>query len=179
MGVIDGSLSGIISASLVIGGGTANTFRLKANGTVMEARNAADSAYVIVRGLDPVGANDLVTLSYAQTNFDTSGSVRTIAITLALATANSTTTFIAGCRVIDAWLDVTTAYDANATWALGIAGTTSKFMATTDNIPGTINLYTKTQYTAQATAVAFLATLANVPTVGAATALAFYTTPDT
>jgi len=38
--------------------------RINLSGSVIQARNAADGAYVIVRGLDPVGANDLTTKSY-------------------------------------------------------------------------------------------------------------------
>lgn len=40
---------------------------LKNNAGVIEARNAGDSAFVIVRGLPPVGNNDLATKTYVDT----------------------------------------------------------------------------------------------------------------
>jgi hypothetical protein len=39
--------------------------------SAFEARNVTDSAYVVGRGAPPVGANDWVTLLYAQINFGT------------------------------------------------------------------------------------------------------------
>lgn len=41
--------------------------RIKANSGAIDVRNAADNAYVIVRGAAPVGNNDLVTKQYADT----------------------------------------------------------------------------------------------------------------
>jgi hypothetical protein len=41
--------------------------KLKNSSGVLEARNAADNAYSIARGATPVGANDLVTKTYADT----------------------------------------------------------------------------------------------------------------
>lgn len=41
--------------------------QLKNNSSVIEARNSADSGYVVVRGATPVANNDLVTKQYADT----------------------------------------------------------------------------------------------------------------
>lgn len=41
--------------------------KLKANSGAVEARNAADNAYAVMRGASPVGNNDLVTKQYADT----------------------------------------------------------------------------------------------------------------
>lgn len=41
---------------------------LKANGSVIEHRDNTDAAFVIARALDPVAANDLVTLQYLRAN---------------------------------------------------------------------------------------------------------------
>ena len=41
--------------------------RVKANSGAIDMRNAADNAYVITRGLSPVGMNDYVTKQYADT----------------------------------------------------------------------------------------------------------------
>lgn len=41
--------------------------QIKNNSSVLEARNSADSGFVVVRGASPVAANDLVTKQYADT----------------------------------------------------------------------------------------------------------------
>lgn len=41
--------------------------QLKNNSGAIEARNAGDSAFAVVRGAAPVGDNDLVTKTYADT----------------------------------------------------------------------------------------------------------------
>lgn len=46
---------------------------LKSTGGVIEARNAADAAYAIVRGASPVAGNDLVTKSYGDANYGGGG----------------------------------------------------------------------------------------------------------
>lgn len=57
-------LRGTIETIFQLGIGGPN---LKANGVVVEARNAADSGYAIVRGSTPVADNDLVTKQYVDT----------------------------------------------------------------------------------------------------------------
>lgn len=47
--------------------------RVKDSSGVVEMRNAADTAYVITRGLDPVGNNDYVTLGYFNSNAGAGG----------------------------------------------------------------------------------------------------------
>ena len=42
--------------------------QIKNNAGVIEHRNAADAAFVIARGADPVGADDLTTKRYADLN---------------------------------------------------------------------------------------------------------------
>lgn len=54
-------IRGTIETAFQIGLGGPN---LKANGAVVEARNAGDSAYAIMRGASPVGNNDLTTKQY-------------------------------------------------------------------------------------------------------------------
>lgn len=55
-------LAGIMGAVFQLGGTSGN--KLKNNGSGIDARNSADSAYVNVRGLDPVIDNDLTTKQY-------------------------------------------------------------------------------------------------------------------
>jgi hypothetical protein len=61
-----------ITDSILFGAGLSSArVRLKNNASVLEARNAADAAFVIGRGADPVGNDDWVTLRYlrAQTSY--------------------------------------------------------------------------------------------------------------
>lgn len=55
-------LAGVVGSSFQVGGPGGPAW--KNNGGSLDARNAGDSAYINVRGLDPVGAQDLVTLGY-------------------------------------------------------------------------------------------------------------------
>ncbi|MFI5296515.1 MAG: hypothetical protein ACHREM_00335 [Polyangiales bacterium] len=64
-------LIGTMSSYFQIGGPSGP--RWKNNGGNIDARASDDSAYVNVRGLDPVAANDLVTLEYLQANVPTKG----------------------------------------------------------------------------------------------------------
>ena len=56
-----------------------------ANGAVIENRNAADSAFVIARGLDPVAANDFATKNYVDTG-TLGGAIREVRFATAQAT---------------------------------------------------------------------------------------------
>jgi hypothetical protein len=70
-------IAGVVGSLFQIGGPNGPAWKSNASG--VEARNAADSAYVVVRGLDPAAAQDLVTLAYLNANGAS-------AINLALAT---------------------------------------------------------------------------------------------
>lgn len=85
--------------------------QLKNNGGIIEHRNAADSAYVITRGLDPVGNNDLVTLSYFNANNAAALDLALVKMPLAFATKVSTATIPNNAIIRFAIIDVTTAYD--------------------------------------------------------------------
>jgi hypothetical protein len=61
MSVFD-TLRGINGSLLQIGGPLGPQW--KSNAGVLEARDFADGAFVIVRGLDPIAGNDLVTVTY-------------------------------------------------------------------------------------------------------------------
>lgn len=58
-------LAGVVNAFLQIGGPAGPGFN--ANGAALEARNAANSAYAVMRGAAPVADNDLTTKTYVDT----------------------------------------------------------------------------------------------------------------
>lgn len=85
--------------------------QLKANGAVIEHRNSADSAFVITRALDPVAANDLVTLGYFNANNAAALDLAYVKMPLGFATKVSTTAIPNNAIIRHAIIDVTTAYD--------------------------------------------------------------------
>lgn len=85
--------------------------QLKNNAGVIEARNAADAAFAIVRGLDPVAANDLLTLSYFNAHNAGAAGLELIKMPLAHATKVSTATIPDNSIIVFAIIDVTTIYD--------------------------------------------------------------------
>jgi hypothetical protein len=60
-------IAGVVGAFFQIGGPAGPAW--KNNGGNLDGRNASDSAYVNVRGADPIVANDLVTLEYANAHY--------------------------------------------------------------------------------------------------------------
>jgi hypothetical protein len=98
---------------------------------------------------------------------------------LALVTASSATSIPANAIIYDIKLDVTTAYSAGTTISIGITGSVSLFMATTDNTATVIGIYQAMQDTSVgASAAALLATVTGSPTVGAGFMVALYSVPN-
>jgi hypothetical protein len=100
-----------------------------------------------------------------------------IRFAIAHATVSSATGLPAGARVVQAALNVTTAYSAGATISLGQTGGGVAFMSTAQAAAPTAGYKYVMQDTAVASpAVAVLATVAGSPAAGAAEALIFYVT---
>jgi hypothetical protein len=144
--------------------------QVKANAGNLEARNAADAAFVIVRGATPVAANDLVTKAYADSGaVIADGGVQEIRFALTNAAAqNSVTSIPNNAIVVDAELSVTTPYSGGATITVGNAGSPALLMGTGDNNPQANGLYQVHQDTAFAGGPAtVLVTIAGAPAAGA------------
>jgi len=153
---------------------------LKSNAGALEAKNAADAAFAIMRALDPVAANDLVTLGYFNANNASALDVAVVKMPLALATKVSTTAIPNNATIVGAILDVTTAYDAAALWNIKRTGDATKNpLANGDTDPATISTYHNPNLTdwGATGAGTVTATLTNAPTVGAAVLYLFYATP--
>ena len=264
-------LLGTISTFFQIGG--AGGPGVNANGTALETKNAANSAFAVHRGATPVGDNDFTTKAYvdkvaskplpASLQFNgnnalpansateqwyvvtTSGANATIGqllwddgsgagtvaviaaavgntivttaaftggtITLAAnqmyvwtgttwldiapsvagvtymirtptttaASTSSATAIPANAVIYDSKLDVTTAYSAGTTIALGIAGNTGLFMGAADNTPTVTGLSQVMQDTSVgAVAAALLITITGAPAAGAGFAIVLYSVPN-
>lgn len=137
------------------------------NGGSLEARNAANSAFVIVRGLTPVAANDLATKAYVDSG-GVSGAVQEIRFALGTGASQSSVTQIpANAIVCDVKLSITTPYSAGAAIALGQTGTTNLLQATTDNLATQAGIYQVEGDIAWGAApLAVLATITGAPSAG-------------
>lgn len=152
--------------------------QVKANGAALEARDNGDTVFAIVRGLDPVAANDLVTKNYADTGVQ-GGAIREVRFAIGTGAAqNSATTIPANVQIIDAEVTITTPYSAGATIAVGQTGSTSLLQGTTDNNPQSANRYQSDQDTAWGgTARTVLVTVTGAPAAGVGVVIVRYTTP--
>lgn len=154
--------------------------QIKNNTTALEARNSVDSAFAIMRALDPVAANDLVTLGYFNANNAAALNVSVVQMPLALATKVSTSAIPDNSTIVGAILDVTTAYDAGALWNIRRTGDATKNpLVNGDSDPSTIGTYHNPNLVnwGSTGAGTVTATLTNAPTVGVAVLYLFYATP--
>lgn len=156
---------------------------LKNNAGVIEARNAADDAYNIVRGADPVGDDDLVTKRYHDAS-PPAGSVQCIEIPFDFNDAgtdvDSTQAAVVGGRVVDVKVEILTAFDAATTIDVGDTASDVKFVDDTGGgeIKETkVGLSEFPQYTDTIASIFRVAVGASAATVGSGRALIFYTVP--
>lgn len=155
--------------------------QLKNNAGVIENRNSVDAAFVIARALDPVGNDDLVTLRHFNANNDAATGVTVVQMPLALATKVSTTVIPDDATILDAIIDVTTAYDAAALFNVTRTGdVTVNPIADGDSDLATIGTYhvPQTQSWGTTGTGTVTATLTNSPTVGVAVLYIAYVTPN-
>ena len=155
--------------------------QVKNNAGVVEMRDPADAAFVITRGLAPVAANDYVTKGHFDANNDAATGVTVVRMPLAIATKVSTGTVPDNAEIVDAWIQVTTAYDAGALFDIkrtGDAGVAP--MGTGDSDLATVGTYHVPQDRVNwgSTGLGTVtATLTNIPTVGVAELFIAYVTP--
>lgn len=168
-------LRGIIGNILSIGLANVTTvINLKNNAGVFEARNAADAAYIVGRGADPVTDDDWVTLRYYK------GAVNVIQFNVALVTASSTTLIPANAQVLSASIEVLVPYTGGTSLTLGnVTIGAAGFMAAGSNDPTVVNTYTVEQDTDNgAAAVVVRCTVAGGPIAGSSKVSIWYTEPE-
>lgn len=147
--------------------------------TILEVRNNADSAYAIMRGLDPVGAQDFATKAWVQAN-GSSGSLRCIGFAIGTAgTYSSTAQIPAGAFVYRTLLSVTTAYSGGATISVGKTGSVSLVMTTAQNVPDQLGAYERAEEPVDFGGPAnVLVTIGGGPSVGVGRVDVFYAIPE-
>jgi hypothetical protein len=143
----------------------------------VNVQNAAQSAYVIVRGATPVAANDLATKAYVDSGAVVNdGGVQEIRFAIGTSgTYNSTTQIPLNAIVIDCEVDITTAYSNGTTIEVGNASSPALLMATSGNNPQAVGLYWLHQDTAYTGGPAtVLVTIGGSPSAGAGFAIVRY-----
>jgi len=97
-------IAGVFGTLFQIGGATGPA--IKNNSGNIDARNSSDSAYVNVRGLDPVITQDFVTKNYGDNNYIRAFSINTIAVSTVLTITSGNTMLQAGDLDIEGDLDI-------------------------------------------------------------------------
>jgi hypothetical protein len=154
--------------------GEARFLELAANGTNYVGFKAQDSiASNVIWSLpvtDGTSGQALVTNGTGTLSFSTvstPGALQVVEFTATTASASSSTTIATGAVPVSVSLQLTTAYTAGTTISIGYSGSTSFLMATTDNLPGTLGIYTVNLMGLSWTSNAVLVTIAGSPATGA------------
>jgi len=161
--------------------------QIKNSSGVLEMRNAADVAYVITRGLDPVGAQDYVTKTYFDSNNAGAGGVQTATITFDVTGADtagspkvSTGTIPDNAVVHDCRLDVKTIMNVGTdTLAVSRTGGGASIAIGGDSdlsIAGTYSVPQQTSWGATGAGTVTL-TSTGTSTTGVVDVIIFYSTP--
>lgn len=150
---------------------------LKNNSGAIEARNAADSAFVNARGLAAVAANDFVILGQIPS---IAGLMFAIRFPVGIAATTDAGTLIpANAIVSNVELDVQTAYSPGTTIEIGQAGSLALLQTTAGNNPLATGEYDKRQDTPWGgAALAPRVTIAGGPLVGASFCIVHYSNPN-
>jgi hypothetical protein len=149
----------------------------KNNAGNIEARNPADSGFVIGRGATPVAANDWATKAYVDSgSVIADGGVQLIRFAITTTAAqNSVTQIPSGAIVLSSFFDIQTPFTAGTTLTMGNAGSPALLMGTTDSDATTIGIYEVPQDTAFTPGPAtLLVTVAGGPIAGAGFACVEY-----
>jgi hypothetical protein len=170
-------IAGFINSFVQIGGPSGSA--LKNNAGAIEHRNAGDTAFVNARGLDPVVAQDFVTLGYFNANPPT-GSTTTLRMAVGTGASQSSVSSIPANAVVESvMLDVTTPFSGGATVSIGQTGSTALLMGTSDNFPQTAGQYYIAEDTPWgASALPLLITVGGAPSAGVAIAKVEFSVPE-
>jgi hypothetical protein len=171
-------IAGIIGSKLQIDVVNAGP-QIKNNSGALDMRNAADAAYINVRGADPLIANDFATKNYVDSGAE-GGVIRAIRYTIGTgATQDSTNTIPANAFVFEATVEITTPYSGGTTISVGQPGSLTLLQLTSDNLPTSANTYTVFQDTSWGgSALVVRTTIAGGPVAGAGVVLVKYSIPS-
>lgn len=170
---------GIIGQTLGLNMGAV---QIKEDTGSVKFRNEDDSDYINIKIKDAVAYEDAVTKKdLNEAVAGASGVKRVIRYALGTTTASSTTEIPANAYVFSVTIDVTTAYDAGTTVAIGQTGDTDLLMATSKNKATKVGTYVIPYYQGLAwgaSSLAVLATVAGSPSAGASVIAVEYAVPN-
>ncbi len=167
-------MAGIVTSFFTWGEGGPG---INVNGAALEVKNNANSGFAVMRGANPVGANDFVTLGSLPGGLD--GPVLAISVAVGTANATSTAQIPLGAIVVGCQLNVTTPYSAGTTIEVGFTGTPGAFLGLGDNTATAAGLYKADQQTTLGGNEAVLVTVLGGPAAGVSQALVLFTIPST
>lgn len=176
-GLVKRNIDTVIGGNLQIGN---QGPRIKQNNGVIENRNAADDAFAIVRGADPVDANDLLTKQYFEANNASADSI--VARQFSLTESNKVTTGqIPDNSIINKVIvHVTAAYDNGATMTMTRTGGGATLINPSDVVLDELGFYVISDCQVDwgsTGAGAVSTTFTGAPTVGEATVYIHYYMP--
>lgn len=150
---------------------------VKNNAGALEARNAGDNAFAVLRAGAPAAGDDLTTKAYVD---GLSGSaVREIRLPIALASVASASKIPANGIITEVLLNVITPYSGGATMQAGLAGTLDALFGTSDVNLQQVGAYRFSADLVWGALAGVTVTLAGAPTAGASTLTVKYAVPDT
>lgn len=127
------------------------TINVKDNAGVGEVRNEADSALAKLSIGEPTTTSNAATKNYVDTqiaavNPDSAGTLKENRFTIDITAAQESTLDVpANARVRDAWLEVTSVYDAGTTIKIGTAVAADAFQTLSQNKPTVLGTYSVEQ----------------------------------
>ena len=134
--------------------------RIKDNSGVVEIKDNTDSALAVIRGADAIGSTDLVTKSQLDA-IDTS--IKYVTVDFAYDSSsplNIGSALPANATVLRSRVKVDTTFDGTTpTLAIGISGSTTDIMSTTDNNLQTATLYVKNNWVEYVSSSQLIATI--------------------
>ena len=178
MGEFNTNLRGTTETRFRVGKGGSQLKKI--SGSVMEVRDDTDAAYAIMRGLDPVGAQDFVTKSFHEANNDGADGDKTVVLPLALVNKTSTATLPDNAIIKQVVIDVKTAYDNSATLLVDRTGDASAILAAVaESDLSVIGQFEVKQITdwGSTGAGTVTGTISAAPTLGVADVYITYSTP--
>ncbi len=104
------------------------------------------------------------------------GTLSVVEFSATTASTSSSTTLATGSVPISVQLQITTAYTAGTTISIGYTGSTSFLMTSTDNLPGTLGIYTINLMGLSWTSNPVLVTIGGSPVAGACRVRVVYAT---
>lgn len=167
-------IAGTVASFFQVGGPSGPG--LNANGAALETKNSTNTGFAVMRGANPVAANDFVNLGSLS---GAAGVVNSIRFAISNGAAQASATQIPTNAVISrALLDIVTPYSGGATITVGSSGTAALFMAAGDSTVTVADIYDAPQDQVIDVASTVRVAVAGAPAAGAGFCTVYYSVPN-